>query len=90
MTTPNLESLFISTHASIREAMAVIERAPHLSGLSGIALVVDEERRLLGVVTDGDIRSAILHDIGLEQNVATIMTKDPIAVTCDATPMKMY
>lgn len=90
MTVPNLESLLIAPEASIRDAMAVIELAPRLSGLSGIAVVVDGDRHLLGVVTDGDIRSAILHGASLEQCVSTIMTRDPIAVTSAATPMKMY
>ncbi|MEJ2708568.1 MAG: nucleotide sugar dehydrogenase [Anaerolineales bacterium] len=86
----NLHTLLISPEASIREAMAVIESAPHHVGLSGIAVVVDEEKRLLGVVTDGDIRSAILHGVSLEAPVSSVMTRDPIAVTNHAMPMKMY
>jgi UDP-N-acetyl-D-mannosaminuronic acid dehydrogenase len=86
----NIESLLISPAATIRQAMMVIELAPHKVGLSGIAVVVDEQRRLLGVVTDGDIRSAILHGADLEQPVSTIMTRDPIAVTDHAAAMKMY
>ena len=86
----NIDSLFISPDDSIRQAMLVIESGPHKAGLSGLAIVVDEQRRLVGVVTDGDIRSAILHGLSLETNVASIMTRDPIAVTNFTTPMKMY
>ena len=86
----NIDSLFISPDASIRQAMQVIESGPHRAGLSGLAIVVDEQGRLAGVVTDGDIRSAILHDMSLETNVAAIMTRDPIAVTNFTTPMNMY
>ncbi|HZD56306.1 MAG TPA: nucleotide sugar dehydrogenase [Anaerolineales bacterium] len=88
--TIDLECLLISPEVTIREAMAVIESAPHRVGLSGIAVVVDENRHLLGVVTDGDIRSAILHGTGLDSPVTTIMTTDPIAVTNHGAPKQMY
>jgi UDP-N-acetyl-D-mannosaminuronic acid dehydrogenase len=88
--TKNIESLLITPNSTIREAMIVIESAPHRVGLSGIAVVVDAHQRLAGVVTDGDIRSAILHGESLETPVASIMTPDPIAVTNYTTPKKMY
>lgn len=90
----NIESLLITPQTPIRAAMQVIERAPHLVGLSGIAVVVNDlhpdQRRLLGVVTDGDIRSAILRDVALTEPVSQIMTPDPIAVTNHGSPIKMY
>jgi UDP-N-acetyl-D-mannosaminuronic acid dehydrogenase len=86
----NINCLLISPTASIRQAMEVIEKAPHLVGISGIALVVDKEGHLLGVVTDGDIRSAILQDIDLKAQVSNIMTRDPIAVTNHGSLMSMY
>ncbi|MGH6954496.1 MAG: CBS domain-containing protein, partial [Alphaproteobacteria bacterium] len=45
----------LSPGASIREAMALIDR-----NRGGIALVADEAGRLLGTITDGDIRRAML------------------------------
>jgi UDP-N-acetyl-D-mannosaminuronic acid dehydrogenase len=88
--TKNIGELIVTPEMSIREAMGVIENAPHRVGLSGIAVVVDADRRMLGVVTDGDIRSAILHGVDLDERVATVMTVDPIAVTNQTSPMKMY
>lgn len=85
-----LNSLLISPDQSIREAMAIIEDAPPHTGVSGIAVVVDQEQRLLGVVTDGDIRSAILHDIPLQEKVSKIMTRDPIAVASQANSLHLY
>ncbi|KMY29186.1 alcohol dehydrogenase [Lysinibacillus xylanilyticus] len=43
------------------------------------AVVVDEEQRLLGTVTDGDIRRGILRGEGLEVPINTIMNPDPIS-----------
>ncbi len=47
---------------------------------TGIAFVVDEGNRLIGVVTDGDIRRAILEGVDLESSVEGLMTKDPVVV----------
>ena len=88
--TKNIEGLLVTPDMSIRETMRVIESAPHRVGLSGIAVVVDADRRMVGVVTDGDIRSAILHDVDLDDAVAAIMTSDPIAVANQTSPMRMY
>ncbi len=86
----NIECILISPATTIREAMNVIEKAPRLCGLSGLAIVADENRKMTGLVTDGDIRSAILHDVNLQSPVAHIMTKDPISVQSQASPMQMY
>lgn len=63
-----LQSLFISPDNSIRTAIACIDR-----GRCGIALVTDQERRLLGTITDGDVRRAILADKDLESLVSVLL-----------------
>ncbi len=64
---PDLSRFLVSPAMSIREVMAGIG-----DGL-GLALVVDEDRHLLGTVTDGDIRRAILADIDLHQPVEVLL-----------------
>lgn len=50
-----------------------------LNGLpGGIALVVAEDGSLEGVLTDGDIRRALLAGVSLEHPVEGILTRDPI------------
>src|SRR3990170_2042336 len=85
-----INSLLISPDLSIISAMDVIENAPPISGISGIAVVVDADSRVLGVVTDGDIRSAILRNISLDEKVSEIMTMDPISVQSQVNIMQMY
>jgi len=63
----------------ILDAMRVIDCAA-----LQIALVVDEELRLLGVLTDGDIRRGILRGISLEQSVSLIMSKEMTTVSMHA------
>jgi len=58
----------ISPHASIRDAIACIDK----NG-KGIALVVDAEVRLLGSITDGDIRRAILKGVDLGVTVQSML-----------------
>ncbi len=66
------ESVILPT-ASVKDAMQVMDK----SALQ-IAFVVDEENRLLGAVTDGDVRRSILRGEDLLQSVATIMNVHPI------------
>ena len=42
----------------------------------GIAFVVDENQKLCGTVTDGDIRRALLKDIGLQEKIESIINKE--------------
>ena len=58
--------------STVREAVATIDAA----GLQ-IAIVVDEDRRLLGTVTDGDIRRAILRGVALDDAVTEVMNENP-------------
>lgn len=48
-----------------------------------IALIVDSKNKLLGVVTDGDIRRAILRNDSLEKRVAEIMITQPVTIHCN-------
>lgn len=56
----NIKTIFVSPQSTLHEVLVQIN-----AGASGIALVVDEEERLLGVITDGDARRAILRDNNL-------------------------
>ena len=66
------KSTLIAPDATLREAIQTID-----SGSLQIVLVVDSERRLLGTVTDGDLRRAILRGFGLDQPVLEIMNTQP-------------
>ncbi len=66
----DLSQFLVSPESSIREVMACIDR-----NAKGIALVVDGDRRLLGTVTDGDIRRAILARIDLDLRVEEMLKR---------------
>ena len=62
----------VPSSASILEVIKIINN----SSLQ-IALVVDEQSHLLGTVTDGDIRRAILNNVSLDGNITIIMRNNP-------------
>jgi len=50
----------------------------------GMTCVVDDEQRLIGIVTDGDLRRWMLKSSGfLQLTAADVMTTDPITVRRD-------
>lgn len=71
----SLNCLTIGPEVSVRDAIAAIDR----SGRQ-IALVVDENRRLLATVTDGDVRRGILKGVDLEGPVTQVMNSSPTTV----------
>jgi dTDP-glucose pyrophosphorylase len=68
----NWRSAIINSEQSIRQAMEAIDR----SSLQ-IALVVDGNDRLLGTVTDGDIRRGLLRGLNLDSPAAQVMNPKP-------------
>ena len=46
-----------------------------------IVLVVDQENRLMGTITDGDIRRALMAGSAMSSPATSVMQKSPIAVT---------
>ncbi len=69
----NIERLLLKEDALIKDAMLAIDE-----GACKIALVINEEMKLLGTITDGDIRRAILQEISLDSSIVDIYCKTPI------------
>ena len=67
--------------ATVREAIETIGRTRR-----GVALVVDEAGRLLGTVTDGDVRRGLLRQLTLESPAAEVMSRSPITATPETSP----
>src|SRR5271157_1126953 len=69
------KDLLVSSNTSIEQAIRVID-----AGTVRIALVVDADGRLIGTITDGDVRRAILQHVSLADPTAKIMNPTPRAV----------
>ena len=81
----NWRLVVMQPKATIIDAMTVIDR-----GALRVALVVDEQYRLLGVVTDGDIRRGLLSKIDLNASVAKVMCNSPFVANVGDSQEKIF
>jgi sialic acid synthase SpsE/sugar phosphate isomerase/epimerase/CBS domain-containing protein len=68
---PELRALTVQDDATIFTALRVID-----TNKMGIAFVLDINRRVVGVVTDGDIRHAFVRGLNLQDDVRQAMTRN--------------
>lgn len=69
------ESVLIGPETSLEEAVATLDRTA-----LRIVLVVDSERRLLGTLTDGDVRRSLLKHLPLDIKISEVMCASPLTV----------
>lgn len=70
------EKLLVGPDKTIRDALERIN-----IGGGCIALVVNDDNTLLGVVSDGDVRRGLLNSLSLDDNVTQIMSASPMTAT---------
>lgn len=68
----NVEDIIVRESTSILEVLQIIDKSS-----KQLAIVVDENKKLLGTISDGDIRRAILKNISLSESVKNIYFKNP-------------
>ncbi len=80
--------LFCHADQSLREILRIINE-----NTSGIALLVDDEKRLVRAITDGDIRRAILNGAAIDDTVESLGSvlegRDPTVATTADSPATM-
>lgn len=70
-----IESIKLGVDSTIKQALHIID-----SGAMKIGLVLADDNKLLGTISDGDIRRGLLNGLTLEDTVSTILYSSPI--TC--------
>jgi len=68
----NYKDILLQPKSTIKEALQIID-----SGAMKIALVVDKDEKLLGTLTDGDIRRGLLNNLSLKSSIESIISKKP-------------
>ena len=68
-----IENIKISQNATIKEALKIIG-----DGAMQIAIIVDEKDKLLGTLTDGDIRRGLLKGLDLNSSIESLISRNPI------------
>ncbi|HEX5330601.1 nucleotidyltransferase family protein [Sulfuricurvum sp.] len=75
-----IDAIKLSLTSTIRDALQIIN-----NGAMQMAVVVNSEGKLLGTVTDGDIRRGLLNNLRLEDSVETILHTTPTVATLSDT-----
>lgn len=68
----NIEDIIVKETTSILEVLQIIDKSS-----KQLAIVVDENKKLLGTISDGDVRRALLNNVSLSESVKNIYFKTP-------------
>jgi perosamine synthetase len=77
--TPAVSELTVGRSTHLRRALELLDR----SGL-GFLMVVDDAGSLVGVLTDGDVRRALLRGVTLDDDVSNAMQTPFVSLPADA------
>lgn len=80
----DIETQSCRSDLALREVLARFNRLTY-----PFCLVVDETGRLVGTVTDGDVRRALLSGAGLDDSIDKVMNRKFVALAADAAIPKM-
>jgi dTDP-glucose pyrophosphorylase len=69
----SLENFTVNPETNIHDALKIIDRPG-----AQIALVVDDEQKLIGTITDGDVRRGILSGVDVKCPITMIMNTEPL------------
>ncbi len=76
----DIEKIKLTIDSTIKEALQIIDL-----GAVKFAIVVDENDKLIGTLTDGDVRRAILDGKALDTTIETVYFKEPTVVNVNNT-----
>ena len=76
----DIEKIKLTVDSTIKEALKIID-----VGAAKFAIVVDADDKLIGTLTDGDIRRAILDGKTIDNKIETIYFKEPTIVNVNNT-----
>jgi dTDP-glucose pyrophosphorylase len=75
MISEQCKKLFVKPNLPLKEALKQMDKIT-----LQVLIVVDEEDRILGIITDGNIRRAIIKGLSFDAPISLMMTKNPIVI----------
>jgi len=78
-------ALLVGTDANLKDVITALER-----GEQGIALVVDDDKRLVGILTDRDVRRALLAGARMPDAVAAYVNRAPVTAYASASREEVF
>ena len=79
----HIKESLVPVGASLFQALVTMEKAKRFGLPPGLVLVVDAESRLKGVVTDGDVRRALMQGLTGQVPVEDVMVRTPVHIRTD-------
>lgn len=70
-----VENILVKENQLIKDALSILDK----SGL-GTIFVVDDSKKLIGLVTDGDVRRALLKSVSLDLSITNIMNREFVSL----------
>jgi len=80
----DIKKIIITNDATIKKALSIIS-----AGATQIAIVVDKKGKLLGTLTDGDIRRGYLRGMDINSPINSIINKKPFSAKENDTKEKI-
>ncbi|MBW2003581.1 MAG: aminotransferase class I/II-fold pyridoxal phosphate-dependent enzyme [Deltaproteobacteria bacterium] len=74
-TKSQIQGMLIQDDSTVRDALRQLNQCA-----TGLLFVIGNDECMVGIVTDGDIRRNLLHDISLEDSISKVMNRDFIFV----------
>ena len=71
-----MKKITVKPYVTIRETMEILSRTGEKC-----LLVIDDTRKLLGTITDGDLRRGILNNKEFTTSIEEIYNRNPITLT---------
>ncbi|MBX2916344.1 MAG: nucleotide sugar dehydrogenase [Cyclobacteriaceae bacterium] len=81
----NLDKILTQPNVTLSQLLVQMDEAPRHNVPGGILLITDEQGFLLGTITDGDIRRALIKNKSLDLQASEIMVTNPIVFPDDFT-----
>jgi perosamine synthetase len=85
---PTIQEMLVSDNANIKETLKIIDH-----NAQGAAFVVNDKKQITGIITDGDIRRALISGKTLESGIKEIMntkfTSLPVTTPVDVIQSKI-
>jgi dTDP-glucose pyrophosphorylase len=72
------KKLLVSPTDTLKDTISVLHKGGYR-----IALVVDKTNKLLGTVTDGDVRRALIGGVSMDDEIKSVMNKQPFTISDD-------
>lgn len=80
----------VKKDTKIKDAIDLMGSCEGNKYIAGIAVVVDDESRVLGVLTDGDIRQGICNGLDINQAIDKVASFSPFTLNFKLSKQQMY